>query len=34
MRTLEIVEATEAATSAHDAGQVDVEGTRNTEEAP
>jgi ubiquitin len=34
VRTLETVEATEAATSAHDAGQADVEGTRNEGKAP
>jgi hypothetical protein len=34
VRTLETVEATEAATSAHDIGQADVEGTRNAGEAP
>jgi hypothetical protein len=32
MRTLETVEATEATTSARDAGQAYVEGTRNTGE--
>jgi hypothetical protein len=34
MRTLEIIEATEAATSAHDAEQADVEETRNMGETP
>jgi hypothetical protein len=34
MRTLETVEASKASTSAHDAGQADVEKTRNVVEAP